>query len=107
MTVEEAITRLEFMATNLTGGLANACQPDIFSQLLSDSIDAIDMAQEALRAQQEREKGCSQCNDRRCTSCRYFGWEPRCCKECVNQSAWTPTTFCATCGRRLEEQKDG
>jgi multimeric flavodoxin WrbA len=69
------------------------------------TIDACEIGAEALRFQQEREKGCEHCNDTRCTTCCHFGWSPEICKRCVNQDLYKPRPFCQFCGRKLEPKE--
>lgn len=57
----------------------------------------------ALRAQQEREKGCEKCNRETCCTCRWFGWYPEMCAKCNAQDQYSPTKFCRDCGRLLTE----
>ena len=48
--------------------------------------------------------GCPACNDRRCTSCRCFGWYEEVCRKCENQSGYQPLKFCPYCGKPLRDE---
>lgn len=48
--------------------------------------------------------GCAGCNDRRCTSCKFFGWHPDACKQCELQSNYQPLNFCPHCGKPLRDE---
>lgn len=62
MTIEEAIAELEIDATNLVGKLASEpVQNTQFTELWQRKLNAIDLAQSALRSQLKREKGCEYC----------------------------------------------
>ena len=54
-------------------------------------VEAIDMAISALRpvSRETVEKvwrGCSDCARKTCVACKHFGWAPRHCVDCENQS---------------------
>lgn len=55
MTTEEAVVCLECMAIDMTGGIAGLSDMSPMKDLLERRIEAINLAQDALRAQQERE----------------------------------------------------
>ena len=72
-------------------------------------VEAIDMAISALRpvSRETVEKvwrGCSDCARKTCVACKHFGWAPRHCVDCENQSKWAPWNFCPVCGKPLTDE---
>lgn len=56
MTIEEAVVCLECMAIDMTGGMAGLSATSPMTDLLARRIEAVNLAQDALRAQQEEER---------------------------------------------------
>ena len=72
-------------------------------------VEAIDMAISALRpvSRETVEKvwrGCSDCARKTCVACKHFGWAPRHCVDCENQSKWAPWNFCPVCGAPMTDE---
>ena len=80
MDKNNAIVILECMATNMLGQMIKMTINDSNPDALDRGIAAIDLAQEALREQVKREKGCVDCAS-------------------FYESNYV---FCPYCGRRLE-----
>lgn len=99
MTREEAINRIkDHMAAHHIGEY-----PHIKLK------EALDMAISALRpvSREQVEKvwrGCSDCARKTCVSCKHFGWAPRHCVDCDNQSKWAPWNFCPVCGSPMTDE---
>ena len=77
-----------------------------FAKQHKDEADALDLALAAIRSvSRERVKkvwrGCSDCVRKTCVACKHFGWAPRHCVDCENQSKWAPWNFCPYVSGRL------
>ena len=71
--------------------------------------EAFNVALSALRpvSREQVEKvwrGCSDCVRKTCVACKHFGWAPRHCIDCNNQSKWAPWNFCPVCGKPLTDE---
>lgn len=76
-------------------------------------IDIAELTLKALREKAEREKGCERCNNP-CNNCARLG-DILGCIKCKSgrpkfkmyEKRMLSDLFCRSCGRRLEEKKDG
>ena len=108
MTIEEAITELEIDATNLVGKLASEpVQNTQFTELWQRKLNAIDLAQSALRSQLKREKGCEYCAEQPAkwkigdklvsNTLQYIEYGD-------GSTHYIRHKFCPMCGRKLEDK---
>ena len=100
MTREEARKILQKLATN------SLCVEDYSNDKIKISSR---MGAQALRSvSRERVKkvwrGCSDCVRKTCVACKHFGWAPRHCVDCENQSKWAPWNFCPVCGAPMTDE---
>ena len=58
----DAVKVLECMAIDMMGALAGLSKKEPLADVLCQRIEAINLAQSALREKAEREKGCEYCN---------------------------------------------
>ena len=49
-------------------------------------------------------RGCADCIRKTCVACKRFGWAPRHCIDCDNQSKWAPWNFCPVCGKPMTDE---
>lgn len=94
MTREEALKWFEKNIRSVSMPGARAAHEAAISALRSISREQVEKVW----------KGCAGCNDRRCASCRCFGWQPEVCKQCENQSNYQPLKFCPHCGKPLRNE---
>ena len=96
--IERAISTLEIDAINITGRLATDENTHLVQKL-----EAINLAQSALREQAERSKGCYHCIN---SSKKIFAQKER--YSNANETGITYETirvvFCPQCGKRLEDK---
>lgn len=83
-------------------------------KFLTEEIESLQaQLAEALREKAEREKGCDRCNNP-CNNCARLG-DILGCQKCKSgrqkfkmyEKRMLSDLFCRSCGRRLEEKKDG
>ena len=86
----DAVKALECMAIDMVGALAGLSEKEPLADVLCQRIEAINLAQSALREKQERDKGCVWCkeDDKIFLDGQHFHM------------------FCSYCGKRLEVQHD-
>lgn len=102
MTTTDADRILECMAIDMTGALAGLSQKNSMADLLSQRIDAINVARSALRKQQPRNPDRprryamgNEYDDFRCHCGRWLCYEPEMDTFKDNM------LFCQTCGQKI------
>jgi hypothetical protein len=104
VTREEAIARIELVATEMTGTLAATTEPSA-AEVLQRYIDVYDMAIAALREQDHIREVTKMIEP--CEWCRHFEGDSRSriylLSEGNGMYKEAMFEFCPMCGRRLEE----
>ena len=97
MTEKEALAVLEIQAIDLTGLISGMRKENPLVDVVQQRLDAIDLAQRALKERIERETCCEWCD--------CFAKDPEYCFSEGNGMYKTiQYRFCPMCGRRLEEK---
>ena len=107
----DAVKVLECMAIDMVGALAGLSKKEPLADVLCQRIEAINLAQSALREKAERENGCEYCNDREDLA---FGHDSLkrvgsiyidknlLVADLYSESMAVAICFCPVCGKRLE-----
>ena len=106
MTREEKIKRLKALKARCERLIVSS---DRGPEEWRKDAEALDLALAALRGPtremvERMFRGCADCQQKTCVSCRRFGRVPERCIDCNNQDKWSPWNFCPVCGKPLTDE---